>query len=58
MRAKLNSSILWLVAMFGLGMCLTTLPACNTVEGAGEDVEELGEGVQDVADDSNPYDDD
>lgn len=30
--------------------CLLSLPACNTVEGAGEDIEDAGDGIQDAAD--------
>lgn len=29
---------------------VTTIAACNTLEGAGKDIEEAGETVQDVAD--------
>ena len=37
-----------------LGLFITTialsLPACNTMEGAGKDVEAAGEAIQDAAD--------
>ncbi len=37
-----------------LGLFITaislSLPACNTMEGAGEDVEAAGEAIQDAAD--------
>lgn len=39
----------FLVALM-LGMFVTALAGCNTVEGLGEDVEDLGEGIQDAAD--------
>jgi predicted small secreted protein len=32
-----------------LGMALTILPACNTMEGAGKDIESAGESIQDAA---------
>lgn len=31
-------------------LCVFTLQACNTVQGAGEDLENAGEAVQDAAD--------
>ena len=47
---------LWLLALLGGMWTLTSLSACNTVEGMGEDVEDVGEGVSGAArgaDDAN-----
>lgn len=47
---------LWLVVLAGGLWTLTSLTACNTVEGMGEDVEDVGEGVSGAArgaDDAN-----
>lgn len=47
---------LWLVVLTGGLWTLTSLTACNTVEGMGEDVEDVGEGVSGAArgaDDAN-----
>lgn len=33
-----------------LGIMLTALAACNTIEGAGQDIERGGEAIQDAAD--------
>lgn len=47
---------LWSIALFGALTMLLALPACHTVEGAGQDVQSLGGAVQDTAEDIRPYD--
>lgn len=38
-----------LTLAFALGVAMSVLGGCNTMEGAGEDVEDAGEAVQDAA---------
>jgi len=37
-----------------IGFSVLTLPACNTVEGAGKDVKATGQAVENAAKDSKP----
>jgi len=37
-----------------LGVCIVTLSACNTVEGAGKDVKATGNAVENAAKDAKP----
>jgi len=37
-----------------LGICVVTLSACNTVEGAGKDVKATGSAVENAAKDAKP----
>ncbi len=39
-----------LFTLLALGFFVTTLAACNTTEGMGEDIEAAGDGIQDAAD--------
>lgn len=39
-----------LFTLLCLTVFVTTLAACNTMEGAGEDIEDAGEAIQDGAD--------
>jgi predicted small secreted protein len=39
-----------LFTLLALGIFVTTLTACNTMEGAGEDMSEAGEAISDSAD--------
>jgi predicted small secreted protein len=41
-----------LTALFFLSAMILALPACNTVEGAGEDIEATGDAISDTADDT------
>jgi predicted small secreted protein len=38
--------------LFFLSAVLLALPACNTVEGAGEDIQATGDAISDTADDT------
>jgi len=39
-------------ALFVLATLSWALPACNTVEGAGEDIQATGDAISDTADDT------
>lgn len=41
---------MWILVWSGALWTLTSLSACNTVEGAGEDIEEAGDEIEDAAD--------
>lgn len=41
-----------LTALFFLSAMILALPACNTVEGAGEDIQATGDAISDTADDA------
>lgn len=41
-----------LIALFGL--CVVSLSACNTVEGAGKDVKATGQAIENTAKDAKP----
>ena len=41
-----------LTALFYLSAMILALPACNTVEGAGEDIQATGDAISDTADDA------
>jgi predicted small secreted protein len=41
-----------LTALLFLSAMILALPACNTVEGAGEDIQATGDAISDTADDA------
>jgi predicted small secreted protein len=47
-----NSRMLWtlVLTLCGALWVLTSLTACNTTEGVGEDIEEAGDAIEDAAD--------
>jgi predicted small secreted protein len=50
MNAFIRKNWVWFLAVM-LGMwTMSSLTACNTTEGVGEDLEEVGEEIEDAAD--------
>jgi predicted small secreted protein len=50
MKTRRNSVLFVLLTLPVLGVALSLLPACNTVEGVGKDTKVAGQGIENAAD--------
>ncbi|HYE02662.1 MAG TPA: entericidin A/B family lipoprotein [Phycisphaerales bacterium] len=49
MKTRSLRLLLTLLALPLIAAAILAVPACNTVEGAGEDIESAGEGISDTS---------